>query len=136
MVMTRDLVVIGLGYVGLPLAQEASRAGLSVTGLDVSAPVVDGLMAGRSHVDDLSDADVAAMVASGFHASTDPAILRDADAAVICVPTPLGEEGGPDLRAVLSATRDVAANLHQGMLVVLESTTYPGTTREKLVPLL
>jgi nucleotide sugar dehydrogenase len=134
--MSVDLVIVGLGYVGLPLAQAATAAGLTVAGLDRNSAVVDGLNAGRSHVDDLSDADVAAMVASGFHASTDPAILRDADAAVICVPTPLGEEGGPDLRAVLSATRDVAANLHQGMLVVLESTTYPGTTDEVVRPIL
>jgi UDP-N-acetyl-D-glucosamine dehydrogenase len=131
-----DLVVVGLGYVGLPLAQAASAAGLKVAGLDRNSAVVDALNAGRSHVDDLSDADVAAMKASGFTATTDPSILAQADAAVICVPTPLGEDGGPDLRAVLSATRDIATHLHAKMLVVLESTTYPGTTDEVVRPIL
>jgi nucleotide sugar dehydrogenase len=131
-----DLVVIGLGYVGLPLAQEATRAGLTVGGYDVTARVVDGLNAGSSHVDDLSDADVAVMVAAGFRASTDPSILADADVAVICVPTPLSEDGGPDLRAVNSAVRAVADHLHPGMLVILESTTYPGTTDEEVRPVL
>lgn len=131
-----DLVVVGLGYVGLPLAQAASAAGLRVVGLDRDERVVAGLNAGRSHVDDLSDADIAAMLAAGFTATTDAQVLADADAAVICVPTPLGEEGGPDLRAVLSATRSIAEHLHPGMLVVLESTTYPGTTDEEVRPLL
>jgi UDP-N-acetyl-D-glucosamine dehydrogenase len=131
-----DLVVVGLGYVGLPLAQAASAAGVTVVGLDRNRAVVDGLNAGRSHVDDLSDADVAGMKALGFTATTDPSVLAQADAAVICVPTPLGEDGGPDLRAVLSATRDIATHLHPTMLVVLESTTYPGTTDEVVRPIL
>lgn len=131
-----DLVVVGLGYVGLPLAQAATAAGVSVVGLDRSSAVVDGLMAGRSHVDDLSDGDIATMRAAGFSATTDPSVLAQADAAVICVPTPLGEDGSPDLRAVMSATRDIAAHLHPGMLVVLESTTYPGTTDEVVRPIL
>jgi nucleotide sugar dehydrogenase len=131
-----DLVVIGLGYVGLPLAQEATRAGLRVVGLDVQDRVVDGLNAGRSHVDDLDDLDVEAMVAGGFHATTDPAVLAHADTVVICVPTPLGAEGGPDLSAVRSAVGAVAEHLHPGQLVVLESTTYPGTTEEVVRPLL
>lgn len=126
--MSDDLAVIGLGYVGLPLAQEAVRSGLSVVGLDISPAVVDGVNAGRSHVDDLSDADVAAMVAGGFRATADPAVLAEADAVVICVPTPLSEDGGPDLSAVLAATDAVATALRPGQLVVLESTTYPGTT--------
>ncbi|MGL5857337.1 MAG: nucleotide sugar dehydrogenase [Angustibacter sp.] len=134
--MNVDLVVIGLGYVGLPLAQEASRSGLSVIGLDLSAPVVDGLNSGRSHVDDLSGADVAEMLGRGFRASTDESVLDDAAAAVICVPTPLSEDSGPDLRAVESATGAVARHLHPGMLVVLESTTYPGTTDEVVRPIL
>lgn len=134
--MTRDLVVIGLGYVGLPLAQEASRAGLSVTGLDVSAAVVDGLMAGRSHVDDLSDADIAEMLGLGFTATTDASVIADADTVVICVPTPLTPEGGPDLGAVLGATRAIADHLRAGHLVVLESTTYPGTTDDEVRPVL
>jgi nucleotide sugar dehydrogenase len=134
--MTRDLVVIGLGYVGLPLAQEASRAGLAVTGLDVSAGVVDGLNAGRSHVDDLSDADIAEMLERGFTATTDASVIADAHAVVICVPTPLTPEGGPDLGAVLGATRAIAEHLQPGQLIVLESTTYPGTTDDEVRPVL
>ena len=131
-----DLAVVGLGYVGLPLAQEASLAGLRVAGLDVSQDAVDGLNAGRSHVDDLDDDSIAAMLELGFRATTDPAVLGTADTVVICVPTPLGEEGGPDLGAVRSAVAAVAEHLHPGQLVVLESTTYPGTTEEVVKPLL
>ena len=98
-----DLVVLGLGYVGLPLAQEATRAGLTVVGFDISEAAVAGLNAGRSHVDDLSDDDIAEMLAAGFRATTDATVLDDAAAAVICVPTPLGTDGGPDLGAVRSA---------------------------------
>ena len=134
--MTRDLVVIGLGYVGLPLAQEATRAGLSVTGLDVSAGVVEGLNAARSHVDDLSDADIAEMIERGFTATTDATVIADARTVVICVPTPLTPEGGPDLGAVLGATRAIADHLRPGQLVVLESTTYPGTTDDEVRPVL
>lgn len=134
--MTRDLVVIGLGYVGLPLAQEASRAGLTVTGLDVSTGVVDGLNSGRSHVDDLSDADIAEMIERGFSATSDASVIADARAVVICVPTPLTPEGGPDLGAVLGATRAIAEHLRPGHLVVLESTTYPGTTDDEVRPVL
>jgi UDP-N-acetyl-D-glucosamine dehydrogenase len=129
-----DLAVIGLGYVGLPLAQEACRAGLRVVGVDVSERTVAGLLAGRSHVDDLSDADVAAMLATGFRPSTDPAVLAEATTVIICVPTPLSEDGGPDLTAVLAATESVAAHLQPGALVVLESTTYPGTTETLVRP--
>jgi nucleotide sugar dehydrogenase len=134
--MPQHLVVIGLGYVGLPLAQAAAAAGLTVTGLDRSARVVDGLNAARSHVDDLSDADIATMRQQGFTATSDPSVLASADIAVICVPTPLDAAGGPDLGAVHGAVGDIAANLHPGMLVVLESTTYPGTTDDEVRPAL
>src|SRR4051812_12328510 len=134
--MPLDLVVIGLGYVGLPLAQEACRASLAVVGLDRSASVVDGLNDGRSHVGDLSDGDVTEMLGSGFHATTDPAVLADADTVVICVPTPLSSDGGPDLTAVRAVVAAVAEHLHPGMLVILESTTYPGTTEEEVRPVL
>ncbi len=132
--MSVDLVVIGLGYVGLPLAQEACRSGLRVVGLDLSVAVVEGLNAGRSHVDDLSDEDVAAMLAAGFTATSDASVIAGAGTVVICVPTPLSPDGGPDLGAVLAATDSVAAHLSAGTLVVLESTTYPGTTEELLRP--
>lgn len=133
---TRDLVVIGMGYVGLPLAQEATRAGLRVTGLDVVESVVEGLNAGRSHIDDLSEADLRAMLGAGFTATTDPSVIAQARTVVICVPTPLTPEGGPDLTAVLGATRAIADHLQPGHLVVLESTTYPGTTDDDVRPVL
>ncbi|MEU4241634.1 nucleotide sugar dehydrogenase [Actinoplanes sp. NPDC026619] len=134
--MTYDVAVLGLGYVGLPLAQQAIRAGMTVLGFDVNARLVDSLTAGRSHVDDLSDADVAEMLAGGFHTTTDETLIARADTAVICVPTPLAEGDGPDLRAVIGATEAIGRNLRPGMLVVLESTTYPGTTDEVVRPLL
>ena len=134
--MSVNVVVLGLGYVGLPLAREATRAGMSVFGFDVNAALVEALNAGRSHVDDLSDEHVAEMLHAGFRATTDEAEIASAATAVICVPTPLAEDGGPDLRAVIAATRSVARHLHPGMLVILESTTYPGTTDEIVRPIL
>ncbi|MGX7676741.1 nucleotide sugar dehydrogenase [Plantactinospora sp. DSM 117369] len=134
--MAVDVVILGLGYVGLPLAREATLAGMSVIGFDVNEALVEALNAGRSHVDDLSDDDIVAMKESGFRATTDEREIAGAAAAVICVPTPLAEEGGPDLGAVQSATEAVARNLRPGMLVVLESTTYPGTTDELVRPIL
>jgi UDP-N-acetyl-D-glucosamine dehydrogenase len=131
-----ELAVIGLGYVGLPLAREASLVGLRVAGLDLDPRVVEGLNAGHSHVDDVSDEDVARMRAAGFTAYTDDKCLARAQTVVICVPTPLSEDGGPDLGAVTSAVRTVAGRLRPGRLVVLESTTYPGTTEEIVKPLL
>lgn len=134
--MAVDAVIIGLGYVGLPLAQEACKVGKSVVGYDVNQGVVDDLNAGRSHVDDLSHEDVAEMLAAGFEATTDESRIAQASTVVVCVPTPLSEEGGPDLRAVESAVAAIARNLRPGMLVILESTTYPGTTDEVVRPLL
>jgi nucleotide sugar dehydrogenase len=130
------LVVVGMGYVGLPLARESVRAGYQVVGLDIDDRIVEGLNAGLSHVDDLDEAGIRVMLEAGFRATSDPSILADADVAVICVPTPLGTEGAPDLTAVASAVTLVAEHVHPGMLVVLESTTYPGTTEEFVQPLL
>jgi len=130
------VAVVGLGYVGLPLVVEAARAGLRVTGVDIDDRVVNGLNTGRSHVDDVSDADVRAARDGGFVATTDAAAIAAVDVVVVCVPTPLSEEGGPDLYAVKSAACAIAEHLRRGMLVVLESTTYPGTTDEVFVPLL
>ena len=134
--MARSLTIIGLGYVGLPLAQEACRSGLAVAGLDVSNAVVDGLNGGVSHVDDLDDGDVAEMLRTGFTATTDTSCLATVDAVVICVPTPLSDDGTPDLSAVESAAKTTAGHLRPGTLVVLESTTYPGTTGEFVRPIL
>lgn len=134
--MTQNLVVIGLGYVGLPLAQAAALSGLKVTGLDLNKNIVSGLTAGKSHIDDLSDLDIKEMLDKGFNATTDSTCISLADVVVICVPTPLSTDGGPDLGAVISATKSVSENLKPGCLVILESTTYPGTTEEIVLPLL
>ncbi len=130
------VVVVGLGYVGLPLALEIVSAGLECVGFDNSSDVTDRLNAGHSHVDDVADIAVQRMLDAGFHATTDPATLSQADVIAICVPTPLSTEGGPDLSAVKSAASVIAERLVSGQLVVLESTTYPGTTEEVLVPIL
>jgi nucleotide sugar dehydrogenase len=131
-----DLVVIGLGYVGLPLAREATRAGLGVAGLDRDARVVAGLKAGLSHVDDVASGEIEEMLAGGFTPSRDESVLDGARTIVICVPTPLSTDGGPDLGAVRKASRTVARHLAPDTLVVLESTTYPGTTEEVVRPIL
>ena len=126
--------MVGLGYVGLPLARSAAAAGLKVIGLDRSRRVVDGLNAGRSHVDDITDSDVRGMLERGFEATDRAGIIADAAAVVVCVPTPLTDHGAPDLGAVHAAVDDIAAHLRAGTLVVLESTTYPGTTDEVVKP--
>lgn len=131
------VAVIGLGYVGLPLAMEFAKAGLPVIGYDISERVVDLLMAGRSHIQDVPASEVAAMVKSGkFIATTDEKRLREADAISIAVPTPLAKTRDPDMSYVMAAAEAIGRNAHAGMLVILESTTYPGTTREVLMPLL
>jgi len=130
------LVIIGLGYVGLPLAQAAVLSGLKVTGLDLNKNIVSGLTSGKSHIDDLSDFEINEMLERGFSATTDAICISQADVVVICVPTPLSSDGGPDLGAVTSATQSVSENLKSGTLVILESTTYPGTTEEIVLPIL
>ena len=134
--MAVALTVVGLGYVGLPLVQEACRSGMKVTGLDVNPVVVMDLTNGVSHVDDVDGDDVAEMKAAGFVATTEPDCVEGSDVVVICVPTPLNDDNAPDLSSVIAATRTVAAHLSRGALVVLESTTYPGTTEQKVGPLL
>lgn len=132
----KDLVVIGQGYVGLPLSRAASNAGLKVTGLEVNTEIVDNLNAASSHVEDIPNVELHKMLENGYTATTDGSIIREADVVVICVPTPLGDAGRPDLSAVESATATVAKNLKKKTLVVMESTTYPGTTEEILQPAL
>ncbi len=134
--MAPRLVTVGLGYVGLPLAAEAARVGFQVVGLDTSPKVVHDLNQGFSHIDDISDSVVRDMLSRGFEATGDTDCLASADIAVICVPTPLDGELGPNLKAVEDAARHIAQHLQPGQLVVLESTTYPGTTEEVLVPIL
>jgi nucleotide sugar dehydrogenase len=129
-------IILGQGYVGLPLAEALTEVGETVFGFDVNQGLVDNLNAGRSHVDDVSHEGVAKMIAAGYRATTDPADIAKADTVVICVPTPLNQSGGPDMSYVESAAALAAANLKPGALVVLESTTYPGTTTNLLRPLL
>ena len=131
-----DLVVVGMGYVGLPLASQAARNGLAVAGFDSNTQVVDRLKTGRSHIDDIDDAEVSQMLSCGFTPTTDPAVHGRTDTIVICVPTPLSPDGGPDLTAVEAASRTIAAHLRPQTLVILESTTYPGTTEEVVRPIL
>ncbi|MBL0169303.1 MAG: nucleotide sugar dehydrogenase [Gemmatimonadaceae bacterium] len=127
--------VVGLGYVGLPLAMEFARAGFRVIGYDVSQRVVDLLMAGQSHIQDVPGSDVQSAVSAGLFVATNvEARLKECDAISIAVPTPLSKTRDPDMTFVLSAADAVARQAHPGMCVVLESTTYPGTTRELLQP--
>ena len=129
--------IIGLGYVGLPLAVELANAGYRVLGFDVNARVVDGLNAGRSHVRDVTDAQLGAIISSGrFVATSDGARLREADAISICVPTPLSKFKDPDVSYIVAATETVKRVLRSGQAIILESTTYPGTTREIMLPAL
>jgi UDP-N-acetyl-D-glucosamine dehydrogenase len=129
--------VIGLGYVGLPLGVVFAEAGVPVLGLDVVDEKVAAINAGISHIEDVPSERLAPVVQSGMlRASTDLDELSALEAIIICLPTPLDEHREPDLGAVLGAARDIAPRLQRGQLVVLESTTYPGTTREELAPLL
>ena len=134
--MSLKVAVIGLGYVGLPLARAALGAGHKVLGLDVSSQRTKVLNQGKSHIEDVSDSEVAEMLNAGFMAHSDPRVLKGMDVIAICVPTPLGSDGAPDLSFVISATGDVAQNMSHGTTVILESTTYPGTTMEVLAPIL
>jgi UDP-N-acetyl-D-glucosamine dehydrogenase len=128
---------VGLGYVGLPLSVEFASAGLPVVGFDLSLEKVEAINRGISYIKDISDDRVAACVTAGrLRASTDMAGLSDCDAVIICVPTPLSKTKDPDLSMVVEAAKAIATRLREGQLVVLESTTYPGTTEELILPLL
>jgi len=129
--------VVGLGYVGLPLAVEFGRAGLRVTGIDVDQRKVDAIQAGQSYIPDVATADVQTLRESGqLDATSDFAVVRELDTINICVPTPLRKTKDPDMSFVVAAAERITQHLHPGMLVVLESTTYPGTTAELLRPML
>ena len=120
--------VVGLGYVGLPLAAELAKAGFHTTGIDLDQRKVDAIMSGRSYIPDVSTAAVQALRASGrLDATTDFSIVKELDTINICVPTPLRKTKDPDMSYIVSAVEAIAKHLHPGMLVVLESTTYPGT---------
>ncbi len=129
--------VVGLGYVGLPLAVEFARAGFDTTGVDVDPRKADAVNAGASYIPDVPSSEVAALVAAGrLHATTDFRAVGALDTVNVCVPTPLRKTKDPDMSYVAAAVEGIAAHLHAGMLVVLESTTYPGTTEEFVRPLL
>ena len=129
--------VIGLGYVGLPLAVELAQAGYHAIGFDVIPEKVERVNAGDSYVKDVSNEALAAVVKSGrLKATSDFSLLRDCDTVDICVPTPLRKTRDPDISYIVSAVEEIAKYKHPGMLVVLESTTYPGTTEEVILPML
>lgn len=129
------IAVIGLGYVGLPLATALAESGFTVTGLDMDRRKVDAVRRGESYIDDIAAGVLAAQVEAGrLDATTDTAALAQVDVAIICVPTPYTKAKQPDLTYVKSAAEAIQRQVHPGMLIVLESTTYPGTTREVLLP--
>jgi len=127
--------ILGLGYVGLPLAVALAKAGLQVTGIDLDSAKVDSLSRGESYIEDVPSTEVAALVRAGtLRATTDFGTLAAMDGISICVPTPLRKTGDPDLSFILSAMQAIKPSIHRGLVVILESTTYPGTTREMLLP--
>jgi UDP-N-acetyl-D-glucosamine dehydrogenase len=129
------VAIIGLGYVGLPLAVAFAEAGYQVTGIDLDTRKVDGINQGKSYVGDIPSERLRPLLAEGrLSATTDYAVLAECDTVSICVPTPLNKTGDPDISYIVNAADPVAQYIHRGMLVVLESTTYPGTTTEVLLP--
>src|SRR5207248_8172304 len=129
--------IVGLGYVGLPLAVEFARSGFSTTGIDVDARKVEAIGSGTSYIPDVPSADLAALASTGrLRATTDFAVVAELDTINICVPTPLRKTKDPDMSFIVSACQEIAKYVHPGMLAILESTTYPGTTDELVLPLL
>src|SRR3954447_4597546 len=129
--------IVGLGYVGLPLAVELAQAGYRVLGFHINPQVGEGLNTGRSHVKDVTDAQLQTGMECGrFTATTDMARLAEPDAISICVPTPLSKFKDPDVSFIVAATDAVKKRLRRGQAIILESTTYPGTTREIMLPAL
>ena len=135
--MTADIAIVGAGYVGLPLAVEFARAGRTVVCIEADPRKVEAIGRGESYVEDVPAADLAALVGDGKLAATgDYAAAGEAGAVLVCLPTPLSRNREPDLSIITAATREIALHLRPGQLVVLESTTYPGTTRDVLRPIL
>jgi UDP-N-acetyl-D-glucosamine dehydrogenase len=126
--------IIGLGYVGLPLAVEFAKAGYETVGIDVDGRRVNDISAGRSYIQDVPEAELKSVVAGGrLTATTDYSVLKHVDSVSVCVPTPLRKTKDPDIQYIVDATARIKENLHRGLLIVLESTTYPGTTDEILL---
>jgi len=129
--------VVGLGYVGLPLAIEFAKEGFSVIGIDVSREKVDKLNKGENYIIDVNDSDLKLAIEKKlFRATTDYSVIEDIDAISICVPTPLRKTKDPDVSYIIAATEEIAKYIHRDLIIVLESTTYPGTTRELVLPML
>ncbi len=132
-----SLAVVGMGYVGLPLAVTFAESGVKVCGLDLSSEKMGMLNEGESYIEDIPTPRLAPLVSKGLvRGSTDFDDLADADCISICVPTPLSKTRDPEMSYVLAATKEIAPRLRKGQVVILESTTYPGTTREVILPLL
>jgi UDP-N-acetyl-D-glucosamine dehydrogenase len=132
---TAKVAVMGQGYVGLPLAVVFAEAGFEVVGIDPDQGKVDAINRGESFIVDVSSEQIAKLVKEGkLSASTDFSVIKDVDAVSICVPTPLRKTGDPDLSFIMEAAADLSKYIHPGMVIVLESTTYPGTTRELMLP--
>ncbi|WAM32937.1 nucleotide sugar dehydrogenase [Caldicellulosiruptor morganii] len=134
---TAIIGVVGLGYVGLPLAVEKAKAGYKVIGFDIQQKRVDMVNKGQNYIGDVVDGELEQLVRKGrIFATTDYSKIAEVDAVAICVPTPLDKYKQPDISYVVNSTKEIAKYLHKGMLVVLESTTYPGTTEEVVKPIL
>jgi UDP-N-acetyl-D-glucosamine dehydrogenase len=135
--MTADIAIVGAGYVGLPLAVEFARAGRTVVCVEADPRKVEAIGRGESYVEDVPGADLAGLIKEGMLTATgDYAAVAGADAVLVCLPTPLSRNREPDLSILTAATEQIARHLREGVLVVLESTTYPGTTRDVLRPIL
>src|SRR5579862_6320065 len=133
---TARVGIVGLGYVGLPLAVEFAKAGFSVTGIDLVESKIERINAGNSYVQDVAEDDVSTLVEGGkLRATTDFSVVRELDTINICVPTPLRKTKDPDMSYIVNACQEIAKYFHPGMLVILESTTYPGTTNELMLPM-
>ncbi|MCK5582598.1 MAG: hypothetical protein KAI33_02350, partial [Elusimicrobiales bacterium] len=131
------LGIIGLGYVGLPLAVEFAKAGVKTMGFEISASKVQDITKGKSYIDDVPNAIVKKLSASALlKATTKFSELKKQDCIIICVPTPLRKSKDPDVSYILTATKEIAKNLKKGQIIIFESTTYPGTTRELVKPIL
>jgi len=131
---TAKIGILGMGYVGQPLALRYSEVGYEVLGLDIDQEKVDALNAGRSSIEHIKNSDISAAISAGMQCTTDLSRVADVDALILCVPTPLNKYREPDLTYVINTINSVAPYLHAGQIMSLESTTYPGTTEEELLP--
>ena len=131
------LGIIGLGYVGLPLAIEFAKAGIKTLGFEISGQKIQSINKGKSYIDDVPNSDVKKLSMSGkLKATLNFSELKNQNCIIVCVPTPLRKSKDPDVSYILTATKEIAKHLRKGQIIIFESTTYPGTTRELVKPLL